>query len=126
MQNKYNSIKNTVLAELKKQMKPELLNRLDCVIVFNALSEAEIKKIAVLGLEDLKKRLEKQGVTLSCENKLIDCISRKSIAFEQGARQVRKNIQDLIENKIAKMIVEGKVKNGKISLEVKRGKIIFS
>ncbi len=124
--NKFNAIKNTVLEELKRQMKPELVNRLDHIIVFNTLGGRQIKKIAALELENLKKRLEKQGFALKYCEKIAEVLAQKSIAFEQGARLVRKNIENLVENQIAKMIVEGKVRDGKIGLEVKQGKIILS
>ena len=121
---KFNFIKNKVLNELKKQVKPELLNRLDHIAVFKALGKAEIKKITRLEMKKLKNRLSRQGKNLTYSEKVISLLSRKSLDLEQGARTVRKNIQELAENKIAETLINNKIKNGKIKLDVKEGKII--
>lgn len=123
MQEQFGAIKNRVLAELKKQVKPEFLNRLDNIVVFNALGKKEIAAIAKLELAKLKKRLKEQGITFDYSAKVISLLAEKSLAFDQGARYARKNIQELVENKIAKMIVEGKVKNELINADVEEGKI---
>ena len=120
----FEEIRNKVIEELKRQVKPEIINRLDHIVVFNPLREKEIKKITKLELENLKKRLKIQGIDFSYSNKLAEFTAKKSLAFDQGARLIRRNIQDLVENKIARAIVEGKIKNNKISLDVEGNKII--
>lgn len=122
--NNFEEIKNKVLDELKKQLKPEIINRLDHIVVFNPLGEKEIEKITKLEFENLKKRLKLQGIDFSYSNKLTDFIAKKSLAFDQGARLIRRNIQNLVEDKIARAIVEGKVKNNKIRLGIANDKII--
>ncbi len=119
----FDTIKNKVLEDLKKQVKPEFLNRLDNIVVFNALGIKEIRKIARLELDKLKGRLKDQDLILSYSAKVMDLISKKSVAFDQGARLVRKNVQEIVENKIAKMVVDKKIKNNKISLDIKGEKI---
>ena len=114
----FDKIKTTVLSELKAKMKPELLNRLDYVLVFNALGKKEIEKITVLELTKLLERMNKQKISLDFNKKVVTFLAEKSLAKNQGARLVRKNIQDLVENKIAEMIVYEKVKNNKVSLNV--------
>ncbi|MCD6149984.1 ATP-dependent Clp protease ATP-binding subunit [bacterium] len=121
---KFNFIKNKVLEELKKQVKPEFLNRLDHIAVFKALGKAEIKKITRLEMKKLKNRLSQQGKNLTYSEKVISLLSRKSLDLEQGARTVRKNIQELAENKIAEALINNKIKNRKIKLDVKEKKII--
>jgi len=121
---KFNFIKNKVLDELKEKVKPELLNRLDHIAVFNALGKKEIKKIVRLEMKDLKNRLSRQGWNLAYSEKVINQLAQKSLDLGQGARTVRKNIQELAENKIAEALVENKIKNGKIRLDVKDGKTI--
>jgi ATP-dependent Clp protease ATP-binding subunit ClpA len=106
-------------------VKPEIINRLDHIVVFNPLREKEIKKITKLELENLKKRLKIQGIDFSYSNKLAEFTAKKSLAFDQGARLIRRNIQDLVENKIARAIVEGKIKNNKISLDIANDKIVI-
>lgn len=117
----FNSIKESVLAELKKQVKPEIINRLDNIIIFNALGEKEIKKITELELAKLQKRLRGKNIKLTYTRQAIKFIAQKSAAFDQGARLVRKNVQDFVENKIAEIIMEEKIKNGAIVLDAKNG-----
>lgn len=120
---KFNTIKENVIRELESKMKPELLNRLDYVLVFKALGKKEIKKIAELEIKKLSDRLKKQGVALVFDEKVSSFISEKSLGLKQGARLIRKNIQELLENPIAEMIVYNKIKNRKITVGIERGKI---
>ena len=123
---KIEQIKENVLKELREKMKPELLNRLDYILVFNALDKSSIEKIVELELEKLAARIWKQGLRLKYEPALIKFISHKSLSQNQGARLVRKNIQDLLENPIAEMIVYEKVKNNSIKLSMIKNKIKLS
>ena len=105
-------------------MKPEIVNRLDNIIVFNPLLEKQLFEISKLELEKLKKRLKLQSIEFSYSKKVIDFVAKKSLAFDQGARLVRRNIQELVEDKVAREIVEGKIKNNKVGLDVREEKII--
>ena len=120
---KFSAIKKTVLKELEGKLKPELLNRLDYVLVFRALDQEDIHKITRLEIEKLSQRLAKQKINLVSEDKLSSFVATKSLATNQGARLIRKNVQELIENPIAEMIVYDKVKDGKIAVSVEKGKI---
>lgn len=123
--NDFEEIRDKVIEELKRQMKPEIINRLDHIIVFDPLGEKEIKKITRLELENLKKRLALQGINLAYSNRLAEFTAKKSLAFDQGARLIRRNIQNLVEDKIAREIVGEKIKNNKISLDVEDDKIVI-
>ncbi len=122
---KFNEIKERVFEELKTKIRTELLNRLDYILIFNALGREEIKKIARLELNKFSERLAKQKTSLIFDKNVIDFLAEKSLAENQGARLVRKNIQDLIENKIAEMIVYEKVKNNKINLSITNKKLVI-
>jgi ATP-dependent Clp protease ATP-binding subunit ClpC len=103
----FETIKQQVLSELKKEMRPELLARLDHTIVFNALSEDAIREIAVLEMNNLVKRLKaNQNIVLKYPVTLVEYIAKKSFAPEQGARLVRKNIQDFVEKSIAETLLD--------------------
>ena len=118
----FENIKREVLGELKKEMRPELLARLDQVIVFKPLTKDAITNIVTLELDHLAERLSKKGIVLSYGAGIINHLAKKSFAPEQGARLVRKNIQELIEKPIAlKLISQGtrspKKKTLKLSLK---------
>lgn len=123
---KIEKIRENVLKELREKMKPELLNRLDHILVFNALDKKSIGKIVELELEKLAKRILKQSLRLKFDSALIKFISEKSLAKNQGARLVRKNIQELLENPIAEMIIYEKVKNNTITVSVTKNKLRLS
>lgn len=97
----FESIKRSVLGELKKELRPELLARLDQILVFNPLTSEAIDSIVSLEMETLAARLKQRGVELRYGKNVTSFIAKKSFAPEQGARLVRKNIQDLIEKPIA-------------------------
>lgn len=97
----FDSVRQRVLEELKKTLRPELISRLDHVLVFQPLNAAALEKITRLELLILGKRLAKEGIALRISASLIHYIAEKSFAPDQGARLIRKNIQSLVEQKIA-------------------------
>lgn len=119
----FEAIKREVLDELKKEMRPELLARLDHVIVFNALTEEAIQDIARLELGILTKRLKSQGITLKYPLALVRFIAKKSFAPEQGARLVRKNIQDFVEKSIADKLLDAPEKKS-LRLSLKNDTVV--
>lgn len=109
-----NKIKN----ELSRLFKPEFLNRIDDIIVFNPLGRDEIKKIVRLLLEDTKKKVEAQGFEIRFSDELIDKIAEKGFDPVYGARPLKRYIQNIVENKLASKILSGAiVKNDVISAD---------
>ena len=112
--------KEKTLKALERMLRPELLNRLDHLLVFNALGEKELEKISAIELSKLKSRLEEKGLVLKMSPQAAKFIAKKSDAKNQGARLIRKNIQELVENQIAEMIMGDKIRNNAITVEVKK------
>ncbi|TCT14264.1 ATP-dependent Clp protease ATP-binding subunit ClpC [Natranaerovirga pectinivora] len=109
----YQQMKSNVMDEVKKLFRPELLNRIDEIIVFHSLLKEHIKQIVDIMIDRLRKRME-QNMDLSIE---IDEAAKEHLAesgFDQtfGARPLRRAIQSKIEDKIAEEILEGKIKEG--------------
>ncbi len=127
LEKEYEKIKEGILEKLKEDFKPEFLNRIDKVIVFKPLGLQELKKIAQLQISNLQTRLLEQDLMLKVTPAVIKYISDKSFDPSQGARFVRKNIQELLEDPLAEKIIAGKAKVGKqISADVKKDLIVFS
>lgn len=120
---KLESIKAESLKELKNKMRPELINRLDHILFFNPLSEKDLAKIAGIELEKLSKRISQKGILLAFNKAVAEFIAKKSLDPTQGARLVRKNIQELVENPIAEIIMEDRVRNGRIAVSIKQGEM---
>lgn len=108
----YETIKKEVLAELKKQFKPEFINRVDEIIVFHKLTENEISQIADIMLNDVVKRLKEQNIKLSIDITAKDFIIKKGTDSNYGARPLRRAIQNILEDKLAEEILNGNLKLG--------------
>lgn len=126
LEKEYEQIKTGIMDTLKAEFRPEFLNRIDKIIVFKPLGMEELKKITRLQISELQTRLLEQNVQLKVSPAVIKHIAEQSFDPAQGARFVRKNIQDQIEDILAEKIIQGKAKEGaRVSADVKNGKIAF-
>lgn len=103
-------MKKNIRNALKKKLRPEFLNRVDEVLVFDVLDFESISKIAENMLFELKDRLKEQDILIEFDDSVLKMIADVSYDEKNGARPLRKNIQNLIEDKIADMILNGKIK----------------
>ncbi len=127
LEKEYEHIKDGVLETLKQSFRPEFLNRIDKVVVFKPLGMKELEKITQLQIALLQKRLLEQEVQFKITPVVIKFISDKSFDPAQGARFVRKNIQDFLEDPLAEKIIGGTAKEGAIiNADVKKDKIILT
>lgn len=106
-------ISEAVIAELKKAFKPEFLNRLDDIIVFNSLKQADIEEITRRLLETLKKRVADMDITVSFSDALIKKIASQGFDPVYGARPLRRAIQSKIEDLMSEMLLDKKLQAGK-------------
>lgn len=112
---------------LKEAFAPEFINRLDEVIMFNSLSEADIQKITKLMLEETRERLEKIGIEINFNKKVVELLAKEGFNKEYGARPLERHITKMIDDNLAEEILDGNLsKDMMINLTVKEGKINFS
>ncbi len=122
-----NEIKNDVMGELKKHFRPEFLNRIDDIIVFQKLSEEDIKLIASKMLEQLKERVKQLGIDLIVTDEAVTEIANEGYEPVYGARPLRRAITTKIEHKLSEYLLSGKVKSGdSVLLSVDDGTFTFS
>lgn len=107
-------IKELVTGELRKIFRPEFLNRVDDIIVFNKLNKDEIKQIAVKMLKTLENRLDKMNIKISFTDNAVSEIADKGFDENYGARPLRRAIQNEIEDPLSEQMLEGKVKDGAV------------
>lgn len=107
-------IKELVTGELRKVFRPEFLNRVDDIIVFNKLNKDEIKQIAVKMLKTLENRLDKMNIKISFTDNAVSKIADKGFDENYGARPLRRAIQNEIEDPLSEQMLEGKVKDGAV------------
>lgn len=105
-------IKEKVMAEVKRTFKPEFLNRIDEIIVFDRLTKADIEKIAGLMLKSLEKRLAEEEIKVSFTDAAVSRISDEGFDKVYGARPLRRAIQTKIEDMLSEKIIDGDVKSG--------------
>ncbi|WP_438972605.1 ATP-dependent chaperone ClpB [Polaribacter sp.] len=105
-----------VLGLLKKMVRPEFLNRIDDIIMFTPLQESAIFKIVQLQIEQLKKMIGKQDITLDATDEAIKYLSKKGFQPEFGARPVKRVIQKEILNELSKELLSGKITTDSIIL----------
>jgi ATP-dependent Clp protease ATP-binding subunit ClpC len=114
-------VRDKVLAEMKKSFRPEFLNRIDQVVVFKSLSQNDIKKILNLQLADLQTRLEESELRLKVTASAKALLMEKGYDLEQGARPMRRTIQDLLEDPLATGMLDGQFNPGDIVTATRRG-----
>jgi ATP-dependent Clp protease ATP-binding subunit ClpC len=123
----YNEIKSNAVNEIKKLMSPELLNRIDEVVVFHSLSREEIAAIVSLRMDELFSRLKEKRLTLSVTKAAKNYIAQNGYNPPMGARPMRRIIQKELEDPLANMILEGKISAGNtVTIDYRRGAIKIS
>jgi ATP-dependent Clp protease ATP-binding subunit ClpC len=112
----YNRIRSLVNEELKNYFRPEFLNRLDEIIVFQQLTKDEVRYIADIMLKDLFKRLTQQGITLDVTEKFKDRLIEEGYNPAYGARPLRRAIMRLLEDILAEEMLSGRLNEGDAGL----------
>lgn len=119
-------VKEQVIGSLKRSFRPEFLNRIDDVVVFKSLSKIDIRSILNLQLSDLAARLSEQGLGLRVSTSAKDLLIEKGYNVDQGARPMRRAIQDLIEDPLAVGMLKSEYKEGDvISVTAKQGAMVI-
>ncbi len=106
------SVKQTVEDEMKKYFRPEFLNRIDDIVVFSPLTEAQIVKIIELAVKDIEKRLEERGISLELTEAAKKYMAAESYDAAYGARPVKRFLQRNVETELAGELIRGNVKDG--------------
>ncbi|KKU49925.1 MAG: ATP-dependent chaperone ClpB [Parcubacteria group bacterium GW2011_GWB1_49_7] len=122
----YETVKEKVLSTLKDYFRPEFLNRLDDIIIFDVLSMEAIKKIVGIQIDIIKKRLKEKEIDLSVTDAVIELLTKEGYNPQYGARPLKRLIQDKILNPVASMMIENKVlSGGTVRVDVTGGQLTF-
>ncbi len=118
--------RNEVLEVLKRTVRPEFLNRIDEVIMFEPLSQTDIREILRMQIRDLQEKLSENGVTLEFTEGFEDYMSTKGYEPAYGARPIKRLMQKELVNLLAKSILDGHVRrDSTIRVDVRDGQIVF-
>jgi ATP-dependent Clp protease ATP-binding subunit ClpB len=123
----YQLVKLAVMGEVKTHFRPEFVNRIDEVVVFHALGEANIKSIAAIQLQYLAKRLAAMDMQLELTDAAVTEIANAGFDPVYGARPLKRAIQSEIENPLAREILAGNfIAKDIVKIDVKAGKLVFT
>jgi ATP-dependent Clp protease ATP-binding subunit ClpA len=120
-------VKNNVMEDLKKKFRPEFLNRIDEIVIFNHLEMDQVKEIVGLELDKVAERVMKNsGIKLEFKRSVKNYLAEKGFDRDMGARPLKRVIQKDILNSLAMKLISGKVLSGeKITVQIREGEIDF-
>ena len=123
----YTLMKDRVMEEVKRLFKPEFLNRIDDIIVFHQLNKEHMDQIAGIMLDVILKRTKEQmDIRLTVDEEARKVLIDKGYDEKYGARPLRRTIQNMLEDKLAEEILDGKVKKGDlVQVSGKDGELVF-
>ena len=122
----YERMKEKVLDEAKKFFRPEFLNRIDSMVVFHALSREDILQIVDLMLADVAKQLLEKGVFMEVSSAAKEILAEKGFDTSFGARPLRREIQDKVEDKLSEEFLQGKFGAGDtVEVDVEEGEVVI-
>ena len=118
--------KNAVLEVLKRSVRPEFLNRIDEVIMFEPLTQKDIRGILMLQIRQIEKILEEQGITLGFSDKALEYLGSKGYDIAYGARPIKRLLQKELVNELATKLISGEIsRNSSIEIDYKDEKLVF-
>ncbi len=116
-----------IMEVLKNTFRPEFINRIDDIIIFEKLTKDNIKEISALVLRDIENRLKEQNITLTLTNTAIDWIANNGFDEVYGARPLKRLLKKELENKLAFAIIEGKIKQKQnVTVDVAENGLVLS
>lgn len=126
-QNQKNEREIAVKAELKNYFKPEFINRLDDIIIFNPLGQTQLCNIVEIMFKDLQAVLNNRGIKANLDESAKELIAKAGFEPVYGARPLRRALYELVEDKLANMILKGELENGDdIKISAKDDEIIIT
>jgi ATP-dependent Clp protease ATP-binding subunit ClpC len=121
------ALNEQLMRRLRESFRPEFLNRIDEIIVFRQLDRDELRQITRLLLEETRRRLHAQDVTLEFTDAAVDWIADRGFQPEFGARPMRRTIQREVDNQLSRMLLDGQIIAGQdVTVDVGDGNLTFS
>ncbi len=124
-QSEYEEMRENIEDALKKQFRPEFLNRLDDVIIFHKLTKEDAALICGKILDSLNKRLEGRQIRLDVTAAAKELILERGYSDEYGARPLKRMVQKMVEDGLSAELLRGNIRSGTVTVDVQDGKLIF-
>jgi ATP-dependent Clp protease ATP-binding subunit ClpC len=111
-EDRFKKMKADVMFEVERHFRPEFLNRIDELIVFNPLTHEDLRRIITIQLADVHKRLEQKSIKLALDEKAIDFLIKQGFSEDYGARPLRRAIERFVEDPLAEQLLKAEGSNG--------------
>ncbi len=121
----YERMRERLIDELKKSLRPEFINRIDEIVIFRGLDLKDAKGITKVLLEQLNKRLDERGIKIDADMSAIKYIATEGFSKEYGARNIIRKIQELVENPLSDLLIERGGKLGNVKITKKGNKLVL-
>ena len=123
-QARYGALRERVLAEARRVFRPELLNRMDAVVVFRPLEQEQLRAIAANLMEKIARRLAAKGVALQTEPEALEELARQGYDPAYGARPLRRHLRRTVEDALAQMLLDGSLQKGdRVRVALREGQV---
>ena len=115
-----------VLAEVKRTFNPEFINRVDEIIVFDALADEDLRKITRMLVAQLNENLSNRGIRISIASEVVDWIVEMTCQDRSyGARPLRRAIQRYVEDPLSEELIRGNLESGEIEIYLENGAVAY-
>ena len=119
-------MRESIEQALKKSFRPEFLNRIDDIVIFDPIERDQLLRIVDIMVEDIKSRMLNNGVRLEFSNEVREWIADEGYDAEYGARPLRRAIQRKIENPLSTMLLQGDLSEGsQVKIILSQGELDF-
>ena len=116
-----------ILRPLREHFRPEFLNRIDEIVVFRQLTAEQLRLITGLLLEQTRRLLHAQGITVEFTDPAVDWLSRQGYQPEYGARPLRRTIQREVDNQLSRLLLDGRIaEGGRVTVDVEGNRLAFN
>ena len=121
------ALRDRLMSRLREQFRPEFLNRIDDIVIFRQLDQAELTQITELLLGETRRRLRAQDVTVRFTPAAVTWIAEHGYQPEFGARPLRRTIQREVDNHMSRLLLDGQIAAGQqVSVDVRDGQLTFN
>jgi ATP-dependent Clp protease ATP-binding subunit ClpC len=122
----FEDLKDELMLALRARFRPELLNRIDEIIVFTSLDKSQLTEITRLLLDRVARRIHAQGIELEVTDDAVEHLAEAGYDPQFGARPLRRAIQRMLENRLSEMVLGGELEPGqRVRVEVREGRLAF-
>ncbi|TXH02800.1 MAG: AAA family ATPase, partial [Nevskiaceae bacterium] len=126
-QHDYEAIKQAVMGIVGQHFRPEFVNRIDEAVVFHPLGSAQIRRIAAIQVQRVEQRMAERGIALSFTDAALDQLAQAGFDPVYGARPLKRAVQTLVENPLARSVLDGQFANGdRVEVDTRDGALTFT